>query len=114
RLLLEPALERVLPAPGLRPAVVGGGGALPSGPGRRPARAHLAHGLPVHRRRHLQDRRRAELPVWCVGCVLVSGVIDLALGVLIWLEWHASAFWALGLFLGISLVFRGFNWIGLG
>ena len=46
--------------------------------------------------------------------ILVSGVIDLALGVLIWLEWPASAFWVLGLFLGISLVFRGFNWIGLG
>ena len=48
------------------------------------------------------------------GWVLVSGVIDLALGVLIWLEWPGSAFWVLGLFLGISLVFRGFNWIGLG
>jgi uncharacterized membrane protein HdeD (DUF308 family) len=34
--------------------------------------------------------------------------------VLIWLEWPASAFWVLGLFLGISLVFRGFNWISLG
>ena len=48
------------------------------------------------------------------GWILVSGVIDLALGVLIWLEWPGSAFWVLGLFLGISLVFRGFNWIGLG
>jgi uncharacterized membrane protein HdeD (DUF308 family) len=48
------------------------------------------------------------------GWVLVSGLIDLALGVLIWLEWPASAFWVLGLFLGISLVFRGLNWIGLG
>jgi uncharacterized membrane protein HdeD (DUF308 family) len=48
------------------------------------------------------------------GWVLVSAVIDLALGVLIWVEWPASAFWVLGLFLGISLVFRGFNWIGLG
>jgi uncharacterized membrane protein HdeD (DUF308 family) len=48
------------------------------------------------------------------GWVMVSGVIDLALGLLIWLEWPASAIWVLGLFLGISLVFRGFNWIGLG
>ena len=48
------------------------------------------------------------------GWVLVSGFIDLGLGVLIWLESPASAFWVLGLFLGISLVFRGFNWIGLG
>jgi uncharacterized membrane protein HdeD (DUF308 family) len=48
------------------------------------------------------------------GWPLVSGVIDLILGVLIWLEWPASALWVLGLFVGISLVFRGFNWIGLG
>ena len=48
------------------------------------------------------------------GWPLVSGVIDLILGVLIWLEWPVSALWVLGLFVGISLVFRGFNWIGLG
>jgi len=48
------------------------------------------------------------------GWPLVSGVIDLILGVLISLEWPASAWWVLGLFVGISLVFRGFNWIGLG
>jgi uncharacterized membrane protein HdeD (DUF308 family) len=48
------------------------------------------------------------------GWPLLSGVIDLALGVLIWLEWPESALWVLGLFVGISLVFRGFNWIGLG
>jgi uncharacterized membrane protein HdeD (DUF308 family) len=48
------------------------------------------------------------------GWPLVSGVIDLILGVLIGLEWPASALWVIGLFVGISLVFRGFNWIGLG
>ena len=48
------------------------------------------------------------------GWPLASGVIDLVLGVLIWLEWPVSALWVLGLFVGISLVFRGCNWIGLG
>jgi uncharacterized membrane protein HdeD (DUF308 family) len=48
------------------------------------------------------------------GWPLVSGIIDLVLGVLIWMEWPASALWVLGLFVGISLVFRGFYWIGLG
>jgi uncharacterized membrane protein HdeD (DUF308 family) len=48
------------------------------------------------------------------GWPLVNGVIDLVLAVLILLEWPASALWVLGLFVGISLVFRGFNWIGLG
>jgi uncharacterized membrane protein HdeD (DUF308 family) len=48
------------------------------------------------------------------GWPLVGGVIDLILGVLIWLEWPASALWVIGLFVGISLLFRGLNWIGLG
>jgi uncharacterized membrane protein HdeD (DUF308 family) len=48
------------------------------------------------------------------GWLLVSGVIDLILGVLIWMEWPASGLWVIGLFVGINLVFRGFNWIGLG
>lgn len=48
------------------------------------------------------------------GWPLASGVIDVALGVMIWQEWPASALWVIGLFVGISLVFRGLNWIGLG
>jgi uncharacterized membrane protein HdeD (DUF308 family) len=48
------------------------------------------------------------------GWPLVSGLIDLILGVMIWSEWPASALWVIGLFVGISLVFRGANWIGLG
>ena len=48
------------------------------------------------------------------GWPLLSGVIDLILGILIWLEWPASALWVIGLFVGISLIFRGVNWIGLG
>jgi uncharacterized membrane protein HdeD (DUF308 family) len=48
------------------------------------------------------------------GWTLVTGIIDLVLGVLIWMEWPASALWVIGLFIGISLVFRGFNWIALG
>jgi len=48
------------------------------------------------------------------GWPLLSGIIDLVLGVLIWREWPVSALWVLGMFVGISLVFRGFNWIGLG
>jgi uncharacterized membrane protein HdeD (DUF308 family) len=48
------------------------------------------------------------------GWPLLSGVVDLFLGLLIWQQWPASAFWVIGLFVGISLVFRGANWIGLG
>jgi uncharacterized membrane protein HdeD (DUF308 family) len=48
------------------------------------------------------------------GWPLLSGIVDLILGIMIWSEWPASALWVIGLFVGISLVFRGFNWIGLG
>ena len=48
------------------------------------------------------------------GWTLVSGLLDLVLGILIWEGWPESALWVLGLFLGITLVFRGFNWIALG
>ncbi|WP_435008467.1 HdeD family acid-resistance protein [Tundrisphaera lichenicola] len=48
------------------------------------------------------------------GWPLVGGIIDLVLGLMIWFQWPGSAFWVIGLFLGINLIFRGFNWIGLG
>jgi uncharacterized membrane protein HdeD (DUF308 family) len=48
------------------------------------------------------------------GWTLASGIIDLFLGLLIWQEWPASALWVIGLFVGINMIFRGFNWIGLG
>jgi uncharacterized membrane protein HdeD (DUF308 family) len=46
--------------------------------------------------------------------VLVSGVIDLVLGVLIWQGLPASALWVIGLFVGINIIFRGIEWITLG
>jgi len=48
------------------------------------------------------------------GWALAGGIIDLILGVMIWQEWPASALWVIGLFVGINLLFRGFNWIALG
>jgi uncharacterized membrane protein HdeD (DUF308 family) len=48
------------------------------------------------------------------GWALASGILDLVLGFLIWMEWPASALWVIGMFVGISLVFRGFTWIALG
>ena len=48
------------------------------------------------------------------GWALAGGVIDLVLGVMIWREWPASALWVIGLYVGINLLFRGFNWIALG
>jgi len=48
------------------------------------------------------------------GWALAGGIIDLILGLMIWQEWPASALWVIGLFVGINLLFRGFNWIALG
>jgi uncharacterized membrane protein HdeD (DUF308 family) len=48
------------------------------------------------------------------GWSLAGGIIDLILGVLIWVQWPASGLWVIGLFVGISLLFRGLNWVSLG
>lgn len=48
------------------------------------------------------------------GWPLIGGVVDVILGVMIFNDWPESAFWVVGLFVGINLIFRGFNWVGLG
>jgi uncharacterized membrane protein HdeD (DUF308 family) len=48
------------------------------------------------------------------GWPLAGGIINVILGVLIWRGWPASSLWVIGLFVGINLIFRGFNWIALG
>ncbi|MBN9120284.1 MAG: HdeD family acid-resistance protein [Planctomycetes bacterium] len=48
------------------------------------------------------------------GWTLAVGLIDVALGVMIGMDWPAAALWVIGLFVGISFVFRGVNWISLG
>jgi len=51
------------------------------------------------------------LPGW--GWQVADGFITLALGLLVIAEWPASALWAIGLFLGIDLIFFGFAWIAI-
>jgi uncharacterized membrane protein HdeD (DUF308 family) len=53
-----------------------------------------------------------RFPYW--GWMLLSGVIDLALGLLIWQQWPDSALWVIGTFVGISMIFRGVDWLMLG
>jgi len=48
------------------------------------------------------------------GWPFVGGALDLILGILIWLQWPASALWVIGMFIGISFLFRGINWLALG
>lgn len=47
--------------------------------------------------------RPARSWIW----VLVSGILGIILGILIWSEWPFNAAWLIGLFVGISLLFNG-------
>ena len=48
------------------------------------------------------------------GWLLLSGVIDVALGVMIWLELPMSGLMIIGVLVGISIIFRGVSWIMVG
>ena len=43
------------------------------------------------------------------GWVLLNGVVTLILGVLIWRGWPETAFWVIGLFVGIDMLFDGWS-----
>jgi uncharacterized membrane protein HdeD (DUF308 family) len=46
-----------------------------------------------------------RLPGW--GWTMANGIITLALGVLVWGGWPVTAFWVLGVFIGVNLLFSG-------
>jgi uncharacterized membrane protein HdeD (DUF308 family) len=48
------------------------------------------------------------------GWVALSGVITLALGLIILGHWPVSSLYILGILLGIDLIFAGASWIGVG
>jgi uncharacterized membrane protein HdeD (DUF308 family) len=57
----------------------------------------------------LAVEHRRHLPSW--GWVLFSGLVDLLLAFLIWDGWPSSAGWAIGLLVGINMVFVGLSLI---
>jgi uncharacterized membrane protein HdeD (DUF308 family) len=57
----------------------------------------------------LAIEHRKHLPSW--GWVLLSGLVDLFLAYLIWDGWPSSAGWAIGLLVGINMVFVGVSLI---
>jgi uncharacterized membrane protein HdeD (DUF308 family) len=57
----------------------------------------------------LAIEHRKHLPSW--GWVLFSGLVDLLLAFLIWDGWPSSAGWAIGLLVGINMVFLGLSLI---
>jgi uncharacterized membrane protein HdeD (DUF308 family) len=54
------------------------------------------------------------LPAW--GFLLADGIIAVALGFMVWINWPSAAMWALGLLIGADLVLNGSSLllIGLG
>ena len=46
--------------------------------------------------------------------MLISGVLAVFLGVFIWAQWPTSAYWMIGLFVGVHLLFRGVSIMDLG
>jgi len=44
------------------------------------------------------------------GWVAFSGLVSLALGILLWTQWPISAFWFIGLAVGVNLIFTGLTW----
>ncbi len=46
--------------------------------------------------------------------LLVHGAVSLLLGILIWRQWPVSGLWAIGLFVGIEMIFNGWTLIMLG
>lgn len=57
----------------------------------------------------LAVEHRRHLPSW--GWILFSGLVDLLLAFLIWDGWPSSADWAIGLLVGINMVFLGLSLI---
>lgn len=47
------------------------------------------------------------------GWVAFSGLVSLALGILLWVQWPISALWFIGLAVGVNLIFAGLTWSSL-
>jgi uncharacterized membrane protein HdeD (DUF308 family) len=48
------------------------------------------------------------------GWVVLSGIVTLILGILIWRDLPEAALWVIGTFVGIDLLFNGWSWVMLG
>ena len=48
------------------------------------------------------------------GWTLLSGLVTLLLGVIVWRQFPLSALWLIGTFVGIEMLFNGWSWVMLG
>jgi uncharacterized membrane protein HdeD (DUF308 family) len=56
--------------------------------------------------------RKPRIPAW--GWVLAAGVAGIALGVMLFAGWPATGLWAIGLLVGVNLVFTGVGLLMVG
>lgn len=54
-----------------------------------------------------------SVPMHHWGWLLLSGIVTVLLGVLIWRQWPWSGLWVIGLFIGIDLFFYGWSLVML-
>jgi uncharacterized membrane protein HdeD (DUF308 family) len=45
------------------------------------------------------------------GWIVLSGLINIVLGIMIWNAWPSSALWFIGMCVGIDLIFHGWSWV---
>jgi uncharacterized membrane protein HdeD (DUF308 family) len=45
------------------------------------------------------------------GWHVLNGIVSILLGILVLAQWPVSGLWAIGMFVGIDLVFRGITWM---
>jgi uncharacterized membrane protein HdeD (DUF308 family) len=48
------------------------------------------------------------------GWTVLSGAVSFILGILIWQDLPDSAYWVIGTFVGIELIFNGWSWVMIG
>ena len=53
-------------------------------------------------------------PIQGWGWMLFGGVVSILLGIMIWRQWPVSGVWAIGILVGIKLLFAGFAMTGIG
>ena len=51
------------------------------------------------------------LPGW--GGTLFGGIVTLLLGIIIWRQWPVSGIWAIGILVGINILFSGWGMVRL-
>jgi uncharacterized membrane protein HdeD (DUF308 family) len=48
------------------------------------------------------------------GWMLFGGIVSVLLGIMIWRQWPVSGVWAIGILVGIKLIFAGWAMVGIG